>query len=53
MSSYAGPVMLGDKRLGAVIEFDTIHFKETRRVTTGYQPEEMAIVNGKLYVANS
>ena len=53
VSSYAGPVLLGDKRLGVVIEFDTVHFRETRRVTVGYQPEEMAVVNGKLYVANS
>jgi len=53
VSSYAGPVQLGDKRLGVVLEFDTVNFRETRRVTVGYQPEEMAIVNGKLYVANS
>jgi len=56
VSSYAGPVPTqfdGEKRLGVVIEFDTVHFKETRRVTVGYQPEEMAVVNGKLYVANS
>jgi len=53
VSSYAGPVLLGDKRLGLVLEFDTVHFRETRRVTVGYQPEEMAVVNGKLYVANS
>ncbi len=53
VSSYAGPVQLGDKRLGLVLEFDAINFKETRRITVGYQPEEMAVVNGKLYVANS
>ena len=53
VSSYAGDVILNDKRLGLVLEFDTVNFRETRRVTVGYQPEEMAIVNGKLYVANS
>ena len=53
VSSYAGPVQLGNKRLGLVLEFDTVNFNETRRVTVGYQPEEMAVVNGKLYVANS
>jgi len=53
VSSYAGPVELGDKRLGLILEFDTVNFTEKRRVTVGYQPEEMAIVNGKLYVANS
>ena len=53
ISSYAGPVQLGDKRLGLVLEFDTVHFRETRRVTVGYQPEGVAIANEKLYVANS
>ena len=60
VSSYAGPrpVELDDKeldnkRLGLVLEFDTVNFTEKRRVTVGRQPEEMAIVNGKLYVANS
>ena len=53
VSSYAGPVQLGDKRLGLVLEFDTVHFKKIRDVTVGYQPEGMAIVNEKLYVANS
>jgi len=53
VSSYAGPVQLGNKRLGLVIEFDTVNLVKTREVTVGYQPEEMAVVNGKLYVANS
>ena len=57
VSSYAGPVIGSQqdsyKRLGVVLEFDTVDFKKTREVTVGYQPEEMAIVNGKLYVANS
>ena len=34
-------------------EIDTATLKETRRVTVGYQPEQMQIVDGKLYVANS
>jgi DNA-binding beta-propeller fold protein YncE len=57
VSSYAGPVPVQlegyDNRLGLVLEFDTVNFTIIREVTVGYQPEEMAIVNGKLYVANS
>ncbi len=53
VSSYAGPIQLGNTRLGLVLEVDTSNFQVTRQVTVGYQPEEMAIVDGKLYVANS
>jgi lipoprotein len=53
VSSYAGPVDPSQSQLGYVVEVDTATLKETRRVTVGYQPEQMQIVEGKLYVANS
>ena len=54
VSSYAGPVQIdpnAEKGLGA--EIDTVTLKLTRKVTVGYQPEEMIVHEGKLYVANS
>ena len=54
VSSYAGPVQIDpEARPGKVVEFDTNTFQITREVVVGYQPEDMAIVNGRLYVANS
>lgn len=54
VSSYAGPVQLDpNARPGKVMEVDTTNFQTTREVVVGYQPEEMVIANGKLYVANS
>lgn len=55
VSSYAGPVQINPEheQLGYIAEIDTATLKITRKVTVGYQPEEMAIVGGKLYVANS
>lgn len=54
VSSYVGPVQIsGDAPKGAVYEIDTATLRITRRVTVGYQPEEMAIIDGRLYVANS
>lgn len=54
VSSYAGPVQIDpNARPGKVVEIDTTSLKITREVTVGYQPEEMVINNGKLYVANS
>jgi len=53
VSAYLGVV--GDPKApaGAVYEIDTATLSITRKVTVGRQPEEMAIVGGKLYVANS
>lgn len=52
VSSYVGGV--GENSvLGSVYKVDTLTLRVTGRCTVGYQPEEMAIVNGKLYVANS
>jgi len=54
VSSYVGPVQLNpDSPKGMVYEFDVESLEVTRRVTVGYQPEEMAIVDGLMYVVNS
>jgi DNA-binding beta-propeller fold protein YncE len=53
ISAYLGVV--GDPKApnGAVYEIDTATLQITRKVTVGRQPEEMAVVGEKLYVANS
>ena len=38
---------------GFVAEIDTTSFKITRTVEVGRQPEQLAVVDGKLYVANA
>lgn len=54
VSSYVSPVQSDPKApLGAVFKVDTATMKIVDRVNVGYQPEEMAVANGKLYVANS
>lgn len=54
VSSYAGPVEIDpESRPGKVVEFDINTLQITREVVVGYQPEEMVITNGRLYVANS
>lgn len=55
VTSYAGPVQIGPEhaQLGYVARIDTATLQETGRVITGYQPDGMAIADGKLYVANS
>lgn len=54
ISSYVGPVAIGtDVPKGAVYEVDTLSLAIARSVTVGYQPEEMEIIDGMLYVANS
>lgn len=52
VSSYVGPVN-GKSVLGEVYKIDTLSLKVVERCTVGYQPEEMEVMNGKLYVANS
>ncbi len=52
-SSYAGQMQMGGTQLGYVVEMDTTTLQLGRSVTVGRQPEEMAIKDGKLYVANS
>ncbi|MDR2040476.1 MAG: YncE family protein [Bacteroidales bacterium] len=54
VSSYVAPVEFNpEAQPGIVAEFDTVTYRMLRSVTVGYQPEEMAIVGNKLYVANS
>ena len=54
VSSYAGPGGIDpNARPGKVVEVDTTNLAITREVVVGYQPEEMVIKDGKLYVANS
>lgn len=54
VSSYVGPVLIDpDAPKGAVYEVDTATLAVTRKVSVGYQPEEMEIVDDYMYVANS
>ena len=54
VSSYVGPVGVGqDMPYGEVYKIDTLTLQVVDKVTVGYQPEELTVVNGKLYVANS
>ena len=54
VSSYAGPVQIDpNARPGKIVEFDVNTLQITREVVVGYQPEEMVIKGGLLYVANS
>ena len=54
VSSYVGPVLIdADAPKGAVYEVDTASLAVTRRVTVGYQPDEMEVVDDYMYVANS
>ena len=53
VSAYLGQV--GDSKApnGIVAEIDTTSLSITRKIEVGRQPEEMAIIGEKLYVANS
>ncbi len=54
VSSYVGPVLIDpDAPKGAVYEVDTTSLSVTRKVSVGYQPEEMEIIDDYMYVANS
>ncbi|MGM9859699.1 MAG: YncE family protein [Muribaculaceae bacterium] len=54
VSAYVGPVLIDPEApRGAVFEVDTATLEITRKVTVGYQPEEMEIVDDYMYVANS
>ncbi|TCD01639.1 YncE family protein [Pedobacter psychroterrae] len=53
VSSYLGQIGDPNAPKGIVAEIDTLTLKEIRRTEVGRQPEEMAVVGGKLYVANS
>ncbi len=55
VTSYAGPVEINPnyEQIGYVAKFDTATLKIVDRCLVGYQPDELAIANGKIYVANS
>ena len=54
VSSYAGAVELDPEyRRGYVAKIDTVTMQVVDTCGVGYQPEEMAVVDGRLYVANS
>lgn len=54
VTSYAGPVEVNpNAEIGFVAEIDTTTLEITRKVSVGYQPDELAAYGGKLYVANS
>ncbi len=53
-SAYNGDIVLGsNSSLGIVVEIDTVSLEIKRTVEVGRQPEEVAIIGNKLYVANS
>ena len=54
VSSYVGSVSnTSTSPLGSVYKVDTLSLEKVDSVSVGYQPEEMAIIDQKLYVANS
>ena len=55
VSSYAGPVSLdaSHAQTGYVARFDTATLQIDGQCLVGYQPDELAVADGKLYVANS
>ena len=54
VSAYVGPVAIDpNAQLGAVYDVDTASLAVTRKVTVGYQPDELEVLGEYLYVANS
>jgi hypothetical protein len=54
VSSYVGPVQIDDHaQIGRVYKVDTLTLEIVGQVEVGYQPEELAVVGNRLYVANS
>lgn len=55
VTSYAGPVKIDPhyEQLGYVAKVDTATLKVIDRCLVGFQPDELEIVDGKIYVANS
>lgn len=54
VSSYVGTQYgNSDSPLGSIYKVDTLTLQKTDSVSVGYQPEEMAIIGYRLYVANS
>lgn len=54
VSAYVGPVGIDpNAQLGAVFQVDTATLEVTAEVTVGYQPDELVVQDGLIYVANS
>ncbi len=54
VTSYAGPVQIDpNAREGYVAKIDTATMSVVDSCTVGYQPDELVIANGRIYVANS
>lgn len=55
VTSYAGPVQIDPdyKQLGYVAKVDTATLQVVDRCVVGFQPDELEIVDDKIYVANS
>lgn len=55
VTSYAGPVLLTPNydQIGYVAKVDTATLQVVARCEVGFQPDELEIVNGRIYVANS
>lgn len=53
ITSYAGPVQIGNKQIGYVAKFDTATLQIVDTCFVGYQPDEAEVLGNKLYVANS
>lgn len=55
ITSYAGPVEINPdyEQKGYVAKVDTATLQEVDRCIVGFQPDELDIVDGKIYVANS
>lgn len=53
VTSYAGPVQIGNRQIGYVAKIDTATLEVVAKCNVGYQPDGIEIVNNKIYVANS
>ena len=54
VSSYVGPVLIDpDAPKGAIYKVDTLTLQIKDKVSVGYQPEEMEVIDDYMYVANS
>lgn len=55
VTSYAGPVEIRPdySQKGYVAKVDTVTLQVVDRCIVGFQPDELAILDGKIYVANS
>ncbi len=55
VTSYAGPVVIDPnyEQLGFVAKINTVTLEVVDRCLVGFQPDELEIVDGKIYVANS